>query len=307
MNKRPIHNLENSFLIRYAFNKVYSSNTVSVAKKTECGIAQYLLTGGFGFDLPGLATPKLQKSIILAAFKKNVGFLTRSVGADAGLYREQGQHLSITCDIQTAQVTYNCSDSRNDSSHMINHIGALTRLSEPSKTDESNLVKAGILKNRITVTPVKKRQRDLGGKVIRLPHMRNKLSKVKTSVQIQPNIFKAGGFLGSEYMRADWVLEKLIREFGQSEKKSPRPIINQYINNVRMLMMSMGSLCPVKGLRIVITGRLGSRKKAMAQQISKCIGKVPLNTLRQNIDYSQDFLTTRFGVMGIKVWVCYGL
>ena len=85
----------------------------------------------------------------------------------------------------------------------------------------------------------------------------------------------------------------------------PRAAMNQQINNIRILMDKMGSECPIKGMRITITGRLGSRKKAMAQQISKCVGKVPLSTFRQNVDYRQGVLPTKFGLVGVKIWVCY--
>lgn len=304
MNKRPIQNLHNSFLIRYAFNKVYCSNKVSVAKKSECGIAQYLLTDSFDFDLPGLGTPKLQKNIILAAFKKNARLFTSSVNTGSGLFKEQGQHLSIDCDMQTAQMTYNCSSSRDNSPHMIGYTGRST--SGLAAAYEFNLIKTGVTRDTLRATPALYKRLFLKG-AINQPHTRHNLGKTKVSKNTQPNVLKAGGLIGSEFMRAGWVLEKIIWELRQSEKKTPRPVINQYINSIRMLMASMGSMCPVRGLRIIITGRLGSRKKAMAQQISKCVGKVPLNTLRQNVDYSQGFLTTRFGVMGIKVWVCYGL
>jgi len=81
--------------------------------------------------------------------------------------------------------------------------------------------------------------------------------------------------------------------------------MNQQINDIRILIDKMGSECPIKGMRITITGRLGSRKKAMAQQISKCVGKVPLSTFRQKVDYKQDVLSTKFGLIGIKIWICY--
>ena len=47
----------------------------------------------------------------------------------------------------------------------------------------------------------------------------------------------------------------------------------QYRDEKLAYCAQMGSECPIKGMRITITGRLGSRKKAMAQQISKCVGK----------------------------------
>ena len=106
-------------------------------------------------------------------------------------------------------------------------------------------------------------------------------------------------------MRADWVLNQLIYQFNQLEKKNPRALMNQLINDIRILIEKTGSECPVIGARITLTGRLGSRKKGMAQQISKCVGKIPLSTLRQKVDYSQGFLASRLGLIGVKVWICY--
>jgi hypothetical protein len=112
-------------------------------------------------------------------------------------------------------------------------------------------------------------------------------------------------FYASNLMCANWILNQIIQLLSNSDKKSPRPVLNQYINDIRILIRSMGSICPILGIRITISGRLGSQKKAMAQQISKCVGKVPLSTLRQNLNYSQSFVRTRFGVIGVNVWVCY--
>lgn len=113
-------------------------------------------------------------------------------------------------------------------------------------------------------------------------------------------------FFGGYLVRADWVLDRLFEQLTK-KKMNPRAAMNQHINEIRVLIDQMGSECPVRGIRITLTGRLGSRKKAMAQQISKCVGKVPLSTLRQNIDYKQKVLPTRFGLVGIKIWICYGV
>ena len=115
--------------------------------------------------------------------------------------------------------------------------------------------------------------------------------------------FKSSEFV-SGYLKADWVLHTFTVLFNQ-QKKSPRSIMNQLMNDMRICIEKLGINCPILGIRITITGRLGNRKKAMAQQINKCVGKVPLSTLRQKVDYSQGFLSTRFGLVGIKVWICY--
>lgn len=116
--------------------------------------------------------------------------------------------------------------------------------------------------------------------------------------------FKENKNLTSHLLRADWVLNQFVNQY-QLGKKNPRAIMNLLINDIRILMEKMGSECPIIGARITLTGRLGSRKKGMAQQINKCVGKIPLSTLRQKVDYSQGFLATRLGLIGVKVWVCY--
>lgn len=119
-----------------------------------------------------------------------------------------------------------------------------------------------------------------------------------------PGAFKGGEFFGGSLVRADWILGRFVEQFSK-RKMNPRAAMNQQINDIRLLIDKMGSESPIKGMRITITGRLGSRKKAMAQQVSKCVGKVPLSTFRQKVDYKQGVLPTRFGLVGIKIWVCY--
>ena len=116
--------------------------------------------------------------------------------------------------------------------------------------------------------------------------------------------FRENKNLISSLFRADWVLNQLINQC-KLGKKNPRAIMNQLINDIRILLEKMGSESPILGVRVTLTGRLGSRKKGMAQQISKCVGKIPLSTLRQKVDYSQGFLTSRLGLIGVKVWMCY--
>jgi hypothetical protein len=119
-----------------------------------------------------------------------------------------------------------------------------------------------------------------------------------------PGTFKGGEFFGGSLVRADWVLDRFVEQFSK-RKMNPRAAMNEQINDIRLLIDKMGSESPIKGMRITIAGRLGSRKKAMAQQVSKCVGKVPLSTFRQKVDYKQGVLPTRFGLVGIKIWVCY--
>nr|Q8VS61.1 RecName: Full=Small ribosomal subunit protein uS3; AltName: Full=30S ribosomal protein S3 [Candidatus Phytoplasma ziziphi]AAL57329.1 ribosomal protein S3 [Candidatus Phytoplasma ziziphi] len=60
----------------------------------------------------------------------------------------------------------------------------------------------------------------------------------------------------------------------------------------------------VKGIKIIITGRLGGAEKARRDSIS--MGVVPLNTLRADIDYAFEEAHTTYGVLGVKVIINHG-
>mgnify|MGYP000571697769 CR=1 FL=1 len=62
--------------------------------------------------------------------------------------------------------------------------------------------------------------------------------------------------------------------------------------------MSMGA----DGVRIQIAGRLGGADIARTEQARQ--GRVPLQTLRANIDYGFAEARTVYGIIGVKCWLC---
>jgi len=64
--------------------------------------------------------------------------------------------------------------------------------------------------------------------------------------------------------------------------------------------MRMGA----EGIRIMCSGRLGGAEMARTEQYKE--GRIPLHTLRADIDYSQGTANTIYGAIGIKVWICRG-
>ena len=60
----------------------------------------------------------------------------------------------------------------------------------------------------------------------------------------------------------------------------------------------------VKGVRILVAGRLGGAEIARSEQVKK--GQIPLQTFRADIDYAQKNAILSYGVLGIKVWVYKG-
>ena len=59
-----------------------------------------------------------------------------------------------------------------------------------------------------------------------------------------------------------------------------------------------------EGSKIVCGGRLGGAEIARVEQYRE--GRVPLHTLRANIDYAEAEALTAYGIIGIKVWVFKG-
>jgi small subunit ribosomal protein S3 len=59
-----------------------------------------------------------------------------------------------------------------------------------------------------------------------------------------------------------------------------------------------------EGIRVMCAGRLGGAEIARTEQYRE--GRVPLHTLRADIDYASVAARTIYGLIGVKVWICRG-
>lgn len=64
--------------------------------------------------------------------------------------------------------------------------------------------------------------------------------------------------------------------------------------------MRMGA----EGIRVKCGGRLGGAEIARTEQYKE--GRIPLQTLRADIDYASSTAHTIYGAIGVKVWICKG-
>jgi len=64
--------------------------------------------------------------------------------------------------------------------------------------------------------------------------------------------------------------------------------------------MRMGA----EGIKVMCGGRLGGAEIARSEQYKE--GRVPLQTLRADIDYASVTSHTIYGAIGVKVWICRG-
>jgi small subunit ribosomal protein S3 len=65
--------------------------------------------------------------------------------------------------------------------------------------------------------------------------------------------------------------------------------------------MKMGA----EGIKVMCGGRLGGAEIARTEKYME--GRIPLHTLRADIDYAQATANTTYGTIGVKVWICRGM
>ena len=64
--------------------------------------------------------------------------------------------------------------------------------------------------------------------------------------------------------------------------------------------MRMGA----EGIKIQISGRLNGAEIARTEMYKE--GRIPLHTLRADIDYATSTAHTTYGCIGVKIWICKG-
>ena len=86
-------------------------------------------------------------------------------------------------------------------------------------------------------------------------------------------------------------------------------VANQISNRVsyrRAIKTAMASSMRMgaEGIKVYVGGRLNGAEIARSEQFKE--GRIPLQTLRSNIDFASLPAATIYGKIGVKVWVCTG-
>ena len=92
---------------------------------------------------------------------------------------------------------------------------------------------------------------------------------------------------------------KLVAQ-GIADQLSRRVAFRRAMKRAMQSAMRLGA----EGIKVVCGGRLGGAEIARVEQYRE--GRVPLHTLRANIDYAEAEALTTYGIIGIKVWVFKG-
>lgn len=60
----------------------------------------------------------------------------------------------------------------------------------------------------------------------------------------------------------------------------------------------------VQGIKVQVSGRIGGAEIARAEWYKE--GKIPLHTIKEDIDYGVERAATTYGIIGVKVWINKG-
>ena len=108
--------------------------------------------------------------------------------------------------------------------------------------------------------------------------------------QIRINVIEVARVDADANLIAEYIAQQLER------RVSFRRVVRQAIQRAQK--------AEVKGIKVQVSGRLNGAEIARSEWTRE--GRVPLHTLRADIDYSYRTAKTIYGILGIKVWIFKG-
>ena len=129
----------------------------------------------------------------------------------------------------------------------------------------------------------------LGKRATGLESLRSDLQKL-TSTEIYPNVVEVRKVETDAQLVAENIAAQLVKRvsFRRALKKA----------------MTQATRSGAKGVKVMCSGRLGGAEMSRREWYHE--GRVPLHTLRADIDYGFAEANTTYGVIGVKVWVFKG-
>jgi small subunit ribosomal protein S3 len=129
----------------------------------------------------------------------------------------------------------------------------------------------------------------IGRKGAEVDKLKVELQKV-TDKEIQLNINEIKRPELDAYLVAENVARQLEAKIG----------FRRAMKKAIMFAIRMGA----EGVKISCSGRLGGAEMARTEGYKE--GRIPLHTLRADIDYAIATAMTTYGTIGVKVWICKG-
>jgi len=129
----------------------------------------------------------------------------------------------------------------------------------------------------------------LGKRASGLDALRNELQRM-TSTEIYVHIMEVRKVETEAILVAENIAAQLVKRvsFRRAMKKA----------------LTQARRAGAKGIKVMCSGRLGGAEMSRREWYHE--GRVPLHTLRANIDYGVAEAKTTYGVIGVKVWIFKG-
>lgn len=108
--------------------------------------------------------------------------------------------------------------------------------------------------------------------------------------QIRINVIEVSRVDADAVLIAEYIAQQLER------RVSFRRVVRQAIQRAQR--------AEVKGIKVQVSGRLNGAEIARTEWIRE--GRVPLHTLRADVDYAYRTAKTIYGILGVKIWVFKG-
>lgn len=113
---------------------------------------------------------------------------------------------------------------------------------------------------------------------------------LKSNRQIRINVIEVAQADADAVLIAEFIAQQLER------RVSFRRVVRQAIQRAQKAQ--------VKGIKVQVSGRLNGAEIARTEWTRE--GRVPLHTLRADIDYAYRTAKTTYGILGIKIWIFKG-
>jgi hypothetical protein len=126
----------------------------------------------------------------------------------------------------------------------------------------------------------------------RQARLQSRVQKVGESIFSSPAVFLRVRLKGS--LSALFFASFLVKKLEQN--KPFRPLLKQVLAQARKSPH-------IEGIKVVFAGRLGGAE--MAKNESRQWGKTSLHVFSSEVDYSNQSAYTVYGLIGVKVWVCF--
>ena len=152
---------------------------------------------------------------------------------------------------------------------------------------------------------------------------RVEIERTGEAVNVIVHTARPGVLVGRKGARVDQLKEALQGMAGQTVHLTVREIKRPELESTLVAEMVAESLekrmafrramkkaiqttmqAGAKGCKVELNGRLGGAE--MARQAKEREGRVPLSTLRANVDYGTAMARTTYGIIGVKVWIYKG-